>query len=153
MTGALRSNALRELEESAAADQITSPEPVMVMREPVEESEMDRNRQLSEHAYLRLKEIAERIGSTLGRTAGWVQRAPERRRRAFFDKTDQVRARFTQRTREMQQAARLRLQDARREGEQLVKERPLHLLAAIAATGFVVGVALRIVRSRHAGRH
>src|SRR5215469_9061119 len=109
MTAAFRRNALREIEESAAADQITSPEPVMLMREPVQEFEMDRGRQLSEHGYLRLKEIAERIGSTVGRTARRVQRAPEERGRALFDKTDEIRDQFAQRTREMRQAARLRL--------------------------------------------
>jgi hypothetical protein len=53
----------------------------------------------------------------------------------------------------MQQAARLRIQELRAQGERLVRERPLHVLAAIGGAGFVLGVVLRIARSRHASRY
>lgn len=139
MAGALRSRALTEMEERARVSETVSDGP------PIPRSltrrELDPNRELSDRGNLALTDVAVNIGSTVGRAVSLLNRAEEI--------GDQVR----RRARELQQAGTLRVQEARRRSERLVRERPLHVLAAIGCAAFVIGVALRIVRSRHASRY
>ena len=144
MAGALRSDDLRDWEERA----LTVPS-----EDPLRTSELYRSRQLSRDRNLALREAAAKIGGILGRAAVQVQRTPEVRGRVLLNRAGEARDRLAQRAREMQQAARLRIQELRAQGERLVRERPLHVLAAIGGAGFVLGVVLRIVRSRHASRY
>jgi len=144
MAGALRSDDLRDWEKRAT----TVPR-----EDPLRTGELDRSRQLSRDRNLQLREVAAKIGGILGRAAAQVQRTPEVRGRVLLNRAGEIRDRLAQRAREMQQAARLRIQELRVQGERLVRERPLHVLAAIGGAGFVLGVVLRIVRSRNARRY
>lgn len=107
---------------------------------------------------------ARNLSNRAQQRAGELMDAAEVRGRALLDKADEIRNQISQRgdelkqqlddrTHELQQAARLRLEQARLRGERLVRERPLHVLAAIGAAGFILGVSLRIVRSRNASRY
>ena len=144
MAGALRSDDLRDWEERA----LTVPS-----EDPFRTGELDRSRPLSQDRNLQLREVAAKIGGILGRAAAQVKRTPEVRGRVLLNRGGEMRKQLAHRAREMQQAARLRIEELRVQGERLVRERPLHVLAAIGGAGFVLGVVLRIVRSRHASRY
>ena len=53
-------------------------------------------------------------------------------------------------TRELRMNARMRVEDAKYRAERVIRERPLHVRGVIAAAVFILGVSLRIVRSRNA---
>jgi ElaB/YqjD/DUF883 family membrane-anchored ribosome-binding protein len=115
---------------------------------------------LTDNAQQRAREIADKAQQR-GRE---LLDAAEERGRVLLDKADdltqnvaqrtgEIRQQLEQRTRELQQAARVRTQQARITAERLVRERPLHVLGGIAAASFILGVSLRIVRSRNASRY
>ena len=144
MAGALRSDDLRDWEERA----LTVPG-----EDPLRAGELDPSRRLAQAGNLHLKEVAVKVGGILGRAAAQVQRTPHERGRVLLNRASEMRDHLAQSAREMQQAAQLRFQQARLQGERLVRERPLHLLAAIGGAGFALGVVLRIVRSRNESRY
>jgi ElaB/YqjD/DUF883 family membrane-anchored ribosome-binding protein len=85
----------------------------------------------------------------------------EKRGRIFLDRADELGQQICERTSELKQEldersrelrlnARMRVEDAKYRAERVVRERPLHVLGGIAAAAFILGVSLRIVRSRNA---
>jgi ElaB/YqjD/DUF883 family membrane-anchored ribosome-binding protein len=85
----------------------------------------------------------------------------EKRGRIFLDRADELgqqicertgelKQELDERTRELRMNARMRVEDAKYRTERVVRERPLHVLGGIAAAAFILGVSLRIVRSRNA---
>jgi len=97
------------------------------------------------------------------RAAEWIDFAEERGR-VLLDKADELAAyvsqrsavlkqELDQRTRELRENAHLRALELRDRSERMVRERPLETLGCLAAAAFVLGVSLRIVRSRNASRY
>ena len=85
----------------------------------------------------------------------------EERGRVFLDKADELgqqicertselKQELDERTRELRMNARMRVEEAKFRAERVVRERPLHVLGGVAAAAFILGVSLRIVRSRNA---
>jgi ElaB/YqjD/DUF883 family membrane-anchored ribosome-binding protein len=107
---------------------------------------------------------ARAIAEETQRRVGELLDVAEERGRMLLDKADDItqnvvqraselKQQIDERSRELQQAARFRAYQARLRAERLIQERPLHLLGAVAAAAFIVGVSLRIVRSRNASRY
>jgi len=69
------------------------------------------------------------------------------------DRAGQLKDQLDDRTRELRTSARLRAQEARLEGERILREYPLQTLACVAGAAFILGVSLRIVRANHAHRY
>lgn len=69
------------------------------------------------------------------------------------ERTSAIREQLDERTRELRFRARLRADEARLRGRRFIDERPLETLGYIAGAAFLLGVSLRIVRSRNARRH
>ena len=103
-------------------------------------------RELADRAQRRLQELMdmaeERGGILLDKAEEFGEQLCER--------TTAIKNQIDDRTRELRMNARLRSEEMRMRGEQLVRERPLHVLGGIAAAAFILGVSLRIVRSRNA---
>jgi ElaB/YqjD/DUF883 family membrane-anchored ribosome-binding protein len=119
-----------------------------------------RAREFASTAQQRARELAD----TTRRRAGELADAAEERGRVLLDKADELsdqvaergkelRDQLAARTREARAQARLKAQQARLESERLIQEKPLHVLGGIAAAAFLLGVSLRIVRSRNASRY
>ena len=115
---------------------------------------------LADTAQQRARELAD----TTKRRASELADAAEERGRVLLDKADELsdkvaerskelRDQLEARTREARAQARLKAQQARLQSERLIQEKPLHVLGGIAAAAFLLGVALRIVRSRNASRY
>lgn len=107
---------------------------------------------------------ARELSANAQRKAQELMDVAEERGRALLDKADDVsrrvahkgselRQQLDDRAHELKAEARLRLQEARLRGWRLIHEKPLHVLGGIAGAAFVLGVSLRIVRSRYASRH
>jgi ElaB/YqjD/DUF883 family membrane-anchored ribosome-binding protein len=112
---------------------------------------------LASNAQGRMRELGNRAEQRAGE---WMD-AAEERGRALLDKADQITSRLADRgselkaeldarTRELRDDARVKAAEVRLRSRQLVQERPLECLGCIAGAAFIVGVALRIVRSRNA---
>ena len=112
---------------------------------------------LSDTAQLRLREFAEMAQQLAGE---FMDVAEERGRllldkademgQQILDRTSELKRELDERTRELRVNARMRVEDAKFRAERLARERPLHVLGAIAAAAFMLGISLRIVRSRNA---
>jgi len=112
---------------------------------------------LADRAQFRLRELSEMAQQ---RAEEWMDLAEERGRllldkadelgQQVCERTSELKQELDQRTRELRMNARLRVEDAKFRAERVVRERPLHVLGGIAAAAFILGVSLRIVRSRNA---
>ena len=103
-------------------------------------------RELADRAQRRLQDlldIAEERGGIL------LDKA-EQLGEQLCERTSALKDQIDDRTRELRTNARLRAEEMRLRSEQMVRERPLHVLGGIAAAAFILGVSLRIVRSRNA---
>ena len=112
---------------------------------------------LANRARFRLREFTE-MAHQLGVE---LMDVAEERGRLFFekaegmgqqlrDRTSEIKHELDERTREMRARARMQVEDAKFRAERVVRERPLQVVGGIAAAAFILGVSLRIVRSRHA---
>jgi ElaB/YqjD/DUF883 family membrane-anchored ribosome-binding protein len=101
------------------------------------------------------------LSSTAQRRAKELVDVAEERGRVLLDRAEDLGQRVSQKgtelkqqlnetTREVRAQTRLRAKEARLRSERLIEEKPLHVLGGIAAAAFVLGVSLRIVRSRNA---
>ncbi len=119
--------------------ELPGPGPVAVR----EVSERPRNQ--------RLNETAEAIGSAVGSAVETVKHLP--------DRLQEMRERFTvirgraqeeavSRAADLKETAQQRAREARTRAAYYSREYPLHVIAAAAGLGFVVGIALRVWRSR-----
>lgn len=126
---------------------------------------------LAANAQERIREVgdvARQAGERAQQRAGeWMDFA-EARARELMDKTLNKTDEFTtylaerteglrrdidERTRELRNDARIRVFEARLRARYAIREHPLEILGCVAGAAFVVGVALRIVRSRNASRY
>lgn len=119
-----------------------------------------RARDLTDSAQQKARELAD----TAQRKAREFMDVAEERGRVLLDKADQVsqkvakkgselRQQLDDRTQELRAQARLRAEEARLRSWRLIQEKPLHVLGGIAGATFLLGVSLRIVRSRNASRY
>jgi ElaB/YqjD/DUF883 family membrane-anchored ribosome-binding protein len=140
--------------QSNAADQLSSSASSLA------DTAQQRAREFANTAQLKARELKE----TTSRRARELADAAEERGRVLLDKADELsdrvverskelREQLEERTREARAQARLKAQQARLQGERLINEKPLHVLGGIAAAAFLLGVSLRIVRSRNASRY
>ena len=124
----------------------------------------DRAQEAGNGAAAQLSNSASSIAESAQRRAREFVDVAEERGRVLLDKADDLTQNVTQRagdikrqvderTRELRAKAKLNVQQARWRGERLIQERPLHVLAGIAGSAFVVGVSLRMMRSRNASRY
>jgi ElaB/YqjD/DUF883 family membrane-anchored ribosome-binding protein len=68
------------------------------------------------------------------------------------ERTSDLKQEIDQRTQKLRNDARIRLYELRLRARYTVRERPLETLGVIAGAAFILGVALRMVRSRNASR-
>jgi ElaB/YqjD/DUF883 family membrane-anchored ribosome-binding protein len=140
--------------QSNATDQLSSSASSLA------DTAQQRAREFASTAQQRARELAD----TTKRRAGELADAAEERGRVLLDKADELSDRVAERgkelrdqlearTREARAQARLKAQQARLQSERLIQEKPLHVLGGIAAAAFLLGVSLRIVRSRNASRY
>ena len=140
--------------QSSATDQLSSSASSLA------DSAQQRAREFANTAQQRARELAD----TTKRRASELADAAEERGRVLLDKADELsdkvaerskelRDQLEARTREARAQARLKAQQARLQSERLIQEKPLHVLGGIAAAAFLLGVSLRIVRSRNASRY
>ena len=101
----------------------------------------ERAGELGESISSRASELGETISTRASQLGSDVQR-----------QAGEIKRQIDDRSRELWATTRLKAQMTRLRGERVVREYPLEMLGGIAAGAFVVGVALRIVRSRNA-RH
>ena len=122
---------------------------------------------LADSAEQRIREIGDAARAVTERAqqraAEWMDLAEERGR-VLLDKADDV-AQFVaertsglkqeldSRTRELRENTRMRLYEARLRARYTIREHPLETLGCIAGAAFILGVSLRIVRSRNASRY
>ncbi len=113
----------------------------------------------------RLNQTAEQIGSTVGRAVQAVRELPERLQQARSSVRDRMTVirgggedKAQQRVAELKDSAQRKYQDmraaasrlasrARVRARQVADERPLYVVAGVAAAAFLVGSALRIWRN------
>ena len=69
------------------------------------------------------------------------------------DRANELKEEIDQRSRQLRNNARIRVYELRLRARHTVRERPLETLGVIAGTAFILGVALRIVRSKNASRY
>ena len=116
-----------------------------------------RAREMADAAQIRARGLC---GLAEEQVSEWMD-AAEIRGRELLDRADRIgrqlrettgalRQHLDERTRELRASARLHAAATRIRAERAVRERPLHVLGALAAASFLLGVSLRIVRSRHA---
>jgi len=140
--------------QSNAGDQLASSASSLA------DSAQQRAREFANTAQQRARDLAD----TTKRRASELADAAEERGRVLLDKADELsdkvaergkelRDQLEARTREARAQARLKAQQARLQSERLIQEKPLHVLGGIAAAAFLLGVSLRIVRSRNASRY
>ena len=111
-----------------------------------------------------LGEAARGTGERVQQRAGeWMDLAEERGR-ALLDKADELtsfvadrtaelRERLDCRSRELRDEARARVEELRVNAQTTIRRYPLQTLGCIAGAAFLVGISLRIVRSRNASRY
>jgi ElaB/YqjD/DUF883 family membrane-anchored ribosome-binding protein len=104
---------------------------------------------LAESAQQRAKELVD-VAEERGRVL--LDKAEDLGQRVS-QKGSELKQQLDERTREMRAQARLHAQEARLRSERLIEEKPLHVLGGIAIAAFILGVSLRIVRSRNASRY
>lgn len=140
--------------QSSAADQLSSSASSLA------DTSQQRAREFATAAQQKARELAD----TADRRARELADAAEVRGRALLDKADELSDKIAERgkelrdqlevrTREARAQARLKVQEAQLKSNRLIQEKPLHVLGGIAAAAFVLGVSLRIVRSRNASRY
>lgn len=69
------------------------------------------------------------------------------------ERTSDLKREIDQRSQKLRNDARIRLYELRLRARYTVRERPLETLGVIAGSAFILGVAVRIVRSRNARRY
>ena len=140
--------------QSNATDQLSSSASTLA------DTAQRRARDFASTAQQKTRELAD----TTSRRARELADAAEVRGRALLDKADELGGRVAERgkelrdqlearTHEARAQAQLKAQQARLQGERFIQEKPLHVLGGIAAAAFLLGVSLRIVRSRNASRY
>jgi ElaB/YqjD/DUF883 family membrane-anchored ribosome-binding protein len=140
--------------QSSAADQLSNSASSLA------DTAQQRAREFANSAQQKARELVD----TADRRARELADAAEVRGRILLDKADELgdmvaergkelREQVEARTREARAQARLKAQQARLQSERLIQEKPLHVLGGIAAAAFLLGVSLRIVRSRNASRY
>ena len=140
--------------QSNATDQLSSSASSLA------DTAQQRAREFATSAQQKARELTE----TTRRRASELADAAEERGRVLLDKADELgdkvaerskelRDQLEARTREARAQAGLQAQQARLQSERLIQEKPLHVLGGIAAAAFLLGVSLRIVRSRNASRY
>lgn len=97
------------------------------------------------------------------RAGEWMDLAEERGRalidkadeltRFVADRTAELKDRLDDRTRELRDEARVRVEELRANAQTTIRRYPLQTLGCIAGAAFLLGVSLRIVRSRNASRY
>ncbi len=101
----------------------------------------------------RLNDTAEAIGGAVGSAVDTVRRLPERLQE-MKERFTVIRGRLQEdaatTATEWKETARDKAAQARNRAAQLSHDYPLHVIAGVAGVGFVLGVALRIWRSRNA---
>ncbi len=117
----------------------------------------DPNRELPAEAAAtrnpRLNETAEAIGGAVGSAVDTVRHLPERlqeMKERFTVIRGRVQEDAATTATEWKETAREKAAQARNRAAQLAHDYPLHVIAAVAGLGFILGVALRIWRSRNA---
>ncbi len=117
----------------------------------------DPNRELptrgSRAANSRLNEAAEAIGSAVGSAVETMRNLPDRvqdMKERFGVIQGRAQEKAASKADEWKWQARARTRLARLRVHQLAQDYPLHVIAGVAATGFILGFALRIRRSRRA---
>ncbi len=140
--------------QSNATDQLSSSASTLA------DTAQQRARDFANTAQQKTRELAD----TTSRRARELADAAEVRGRALLDKADELSGRVAERgkelrnqlearTQEARAQARLKAQEARLRSERLIQEKPLHVIGGIAGAAFLLGVSLRIVRSRNASRY
>ena len=140
--------------QSSTADQIATSASALA------DTAQQRAHEFANIAQQKARELAD----TADRRARELADVAEERGRALLDKADEIsdkvaergkelRQQIELRTREARAEARLRAQQTRLQSERLIQEKPLHVLGGIAAAAFVLGISLRIMRSRNASRY
>ena len=71
----------------------------------------------------------------------------------FAGRTEELKQELDERSRELRNNVRIRVYEMRLRARQTVREYPLETLGCVAGTAFVLGVALRIVRSNNANHY
>ena len=133
-----------------AADQVTSSASSLAS------TAQERVRDLSETA----RQAGERAQQRVSELAGGLMDMAEERGRVLLDKadelssyvserTEELKQQLDERTRELREKARLRAQEASLRARQVVRERPLECLGCVAGAAFLLGITLRIMRSRN----
>ena len=122
---------------------------------------------LADNAQQRIREIGDAARTVTERAqqrAGeWIDLAEERGR-VLLDKADdltqfvsartsELKQRLDSRTRALRENARIRLYEARLRTRYTIREHPLETLGCIAGAALILGVSLRILRSRNASRY
>lgn len=119
---------------------------------------------LAGNAQERIREfgdVAREAGERAQQRVGEMLDMAEVRARELLDKADELtgylaartnelKLDLDDRTRELRDAARIRAIELRDRAQRAVRERPLETLGCLAAAAFIVGVSLRIARSRNA---
>jgi ElaB/YqjD/DUF883 family membrane-anchored ribosome-binding protein len=124
----------------------------------------DRAQEASDGAAAQISNSASSLAESAQRRAREFADVAEERGRVLIDKADdlsqnvaqranEIKQQLDERTRELRAKAKLNVQQAQWRGERLIQERPIHVLAGIAGAAFLLGVSLRIVRSRNASRY
>ena len=140
--------------QSNATDQLSSSASTLA------DAAQQRARDFASTAQQKTRELAD----TTSRRARELADAAEVRGRALLDKADELsgkvaergkelRSQLEARTQEARAQARFKAQEARLRSERLTQEKPLHVIGGIAGAAFLLGVSLRIVRSRNASRY
>jgi ElaB/YqjD/DUF883 family membrane-anchored ribosome-binding protein len=124
----------------------------------------DRAQEAGDGAAAQISNSASSLAESAQRRAREFADVAEERGRVLLDKADDLTQNVAQRaneikqqldehTRELRAKAKLNVQQAQWRGQRLIQERPIHVLAGIAGAAFLLGVSLRIVRSRNASRY
>jgi ElaB/YqjD/DUF883 family membrane-anchored ribosome-binding protein len=124
----------------------------------------DRAQEAGDGAAAQISNSASSLAENAQRRAREFVDVAEARGRVLLDKADdltqnvaqrasEIKQELDERTRELRAKAKLNVQQARWRGERLIQERPLHILGGITGAAFLLGVSIRIVRSRNASRY
>jgi ElaB/YqjD/DUF883 family membrane-anchored ribosome-binding protein len=124
----------------------------------------DRAQEAGDGAAAQISNSASSLAESAQRRAREFADVAEERGRVLLDKADDLTQNVAQRaneikqqldehTRELRAKAKLNVQQARWRGQRLIQERPIYVLAGIAGAAFLLGISLRIVRSRNASRY
>jgi ElaB/YqjD/DUF883 family membrane-anchored ribosome-binding protein len=115
-----------------------------------------------------LQDAARKAGERAQQRAGELMDLAEERARVLLDKTldktdelatyfaghtEQLRQQIDESSRELRNNARIRVYEMRLRARHTVREYPMETLGCLAGAAFILGVALRIMRSHNANRY